>query len=179
MFRTVRAFLLVSPGAFLLVLGAYLVAHPHAAESFTAYPFLADALGAALTKRPLVRFIVASILAFLPPYLMAGLLLFFADAGVSVAAPLWSRGPARKAELSMPRESRWAFLGGTALAALTFGASLNRVAHGGDLPGGINVGPLLVALAAFAAVATGLVAGGIAAGPRALIGRLRRPAKAE
>jgi hypothetical protein len=177
MFRTARAFLLVAPGAFLLVLIAYLVAHPHAAESFTAYPFLADALGAALTKRPLVRFIAASIVSFLPPYLMAGLLLFFADAGVSAAAPLWSRGPARGVGSPVPPESLWSFLGGTALTAPAFGASLHRVAHAGDLPGGINVGPLLVAFAAFAAVAAGLALGGIAAGPRALIGRLRRPAR--
>ena len=171
MFRTARAFLLVAPGAFLLVLVAYLVAHPHAAESFTAYPILADALGAALTKRPLVRFIAASTVSFLPPYLMAGLLLFFADAGVSAAAPLWSRGPARRADSPIPGESRWAFLGGTALAAPAFGVSLHRVAHGGDLPGGINVGPLLVALAAFAAVAAGLALGGIAAIPRAVARR--------
>ena len=174
MFRTARAFLLVAPAAFVLVLVAYLVVHPRAAESFAAYPILADALGAALTKRPFVRFIAASILLFLPPYLMAGLLLFFADLGVSAAAPLWSRGPARKADSSLPPESRWSFLAVTALAALAFGVSLHRIAHGGDLPGGINVGPLLVVLAAFAAVAAGLVAGGIAAGPRAAIGWLRR-----
>jgi hypothetical protein len=102
---------------------------------------------------------------------MAGLLLFFADAGVSAAAPLWSRGPARRADSPIPGESRWAFLGGTALAAPAFGVSLHRVAHGGDLPGGINVGPLLVALAAFAAVAAGLALGGIAAIPRAVARR--------
>jgi hypothetical protein len=178
MFRTARAFLLVAPGAFLLVLLAYLVAHPQAAESFTAYPVLADALGAALTKRPLVRFIAAAIVSFLPPYLMAGLLLFFADIGVSAAAPLWSRSPARRTDSLLPKESRWAFVGGTVLAAPVFGASLHRVAHGGDLQGGINVGPLLIAVAAFAAVAAGLFAGGLAAVPRALIGRLRSPAKA-
>lgn len=176
MFRTARAFLLVAPGAFLLVLVAYLVAHPRAADSFTAYPILADALGAALTKRPLVRFVAASIVSFLPAYLMAGLLIFFADLGVSAAEPLWSRASGR-ADPALPRESAWAFLGGTALSAVAFGVSLHRVAHGGDLPGGINVGPLLVGLAAFAAVAAGLVAGGIAAVPRALIERLRTPAR--
>ena len=175
MFRTARAFLLVAPGAFLLVLVAYLAAHPHAAESFVAYPILADALGAAMTKRPFVRFITASTVSFLPPYLMAGLLLFFADAGMSAAVPLWSRRPARRADSPLPVESRWAFLGGTALAALIFGMSLDRVAHGGDLPGGINIGPLLVALAAFASVVAGLVAAGLAAGPRAVLGLLQRP----
>ena len=106
MFRTARAFLLAVPGAFLLVLSAYLVVHPRAAESFAAYPILADALGVALTKRPLVRFIAASTLFFLPPYLMAGLLLFFADVGVSAAAPLWVRGRVRRADPSLPPESR-------------------------------------------------------------------------
>jgi hypothetical protein len=173
LFRTVRAFLIVAPAAFVLVLATFLAAHPRAAESFVPYPLLADALGAALSKRPFVRFIAASIVFFVPPYLMSGLLLLLADLGVSAAAPLWSRGPGRKAAASPPRESEWAFLAGTALAGLGFGVSLHRVAHGGDLPGGINVGPLLVALAAFAAVAAGLVAGGLAAVPRALLKRPR------
>ena len=172
MFRTARAFLLVTPCAFVLVLVSYLVAHPLAAESFTGYPVLADALGAALTKRPLIRFVAASIVCFLPPYLMAGLMLFFADAGVSAATPLWSKRPAR-ADSPLPPESRWAFLGGTGVAATAFGVSLHRVAHGGDLPGGINVGPFLVVLAAFVSVATGLALGGLAAVPRELVGRLR------
>jgi hypothetical protein len=173
LFRTARAFLIVAPAAFVLVLAAFLATHPRAAESFVPYAFLADALGAALSKRPFVRFVAASIVCFLPFYLMSGVLLLFADLGVSAAAPLWSRRPGRKAAASPPRESRWAFLAGTALAALGFGFSLHRVAHGGDLAGGINVGPLLVALAAFAAVAVGLFAGGLAAVPRALIGRPR------
>jgi hypothetical protein len=176
LFRTVRAFLIVAPAAFVLVLASFLAAHPRAAESFVPYPPLADALGAVLSKRPFVRFVAASIFFFVPPYLMSGLLLLFADLGVSAAAPLWSRGSGRRAAASPPRESRWAFLAGTALAALAFGVSLHRVAHGGDLPGRINVGPLLVALAAFAAVASGLLAGGLAAVPRALLGRLRASA---
>ena len=60
MFRTARAFLLVLPAAFVLVLAAYLVAHPSAADAFVAYPFLSESLGAALTKRPLLRFVMAS-----------------------------------------------------------------------------------------------------------------------
>lgn len=173
MFRTARAFLVAAPAAFVLVLVAFLAAHPRAADAFVPYPFLADALGAALSKRPFVRFIAASIVCFIPLYLMSGVLLLFADLGISAAAPLWSRRPARRAAASLPVESRWAFLSCTALAALLSGVSLHRVAHGGDLPGGINVGPLLVALAAFAALAAGLVAGGLAAVPRALIGRMR------
>lgn len=168
-----RAFLIVAPAAFVLVLASFLAAHPRAAEAFVPYPFLADALGAALSKRPFVRFVAASIVCFLPFYLMSGVLLLFADLGISAATPLWSRRPARRTAASPPLESRWAFLSCTALAALVSGVSLHRVAHGGDLPGGINVGPLLVALAAFAAVVAGLLAAGLAAVPRALIGRLR------
>jgi hypothetical protein len=176
MFRVARAFLVVAPAAFVLVLAAFLAAHSRAAESFVPYPLLADALGAALSKRPFVRFIAAAIVFFVPLYLMSGVLLFFADAGVSAAAPLWSRGQRRRANESIPPESRWAFLSITGLAALAFGVSLHRVAHGGDLPGGINVGPLLVALAAFAALIAGLVVAGLVAVPRALIARLRTPA---
>ncbi len=176
MFRIARAFLVAAPAAFVLVLGAFLAAHPRAVDSFVPYPLLADALGGALSKRPFLRFIAASIVFFVPLYLMSGVLLFFADAGVSAAAPLWSRARGRRADVSIPPECRWAFLSSAALAALVFGVSLHRVAHGGDLPGGINVGPLLVVLAAFAALTAGLVVAGIAAVPRALIGRLRTPA---
>lgn len=175
MFRVARAFLVVAPAAFVLVLVAFLAAHPRAAESFVPYPLLADALGTALSRRPLVRFVAASIVFFLPLYLMSGVLLFFADAGVSAAAPLWSRGARRRAEASIPPESHWAFLASAALAAVLFGVSLHRVAHGGDLPGGINVGPLFVVLAAFAALTAGLVVAGLVAVPRALMGRLRTP----
>jgi hypothetical protein len=174
MFRIARAFLVAAPAAFILVLAAFLTAHPRAADSFVPYPLLADALGAALSKRPFLRFIAAAIVFFVPLYLMSGLLLFFADAGVSAAAPLWSRRPGRR-RAPIPPESRWTFLSITALASLAFGVSLHRVAHGGDLPGGINVGPLLVVLAAFAAQAAGLVVAGLVALPRALIGRLRAP----
>jgi hypothetical protein len=171
MFRTARAFLLVLPGAFLLVLLGYLVAHPNAAESFVAYPFLAESLGSALSKRPLIRFVMASTVFFVPPYLVTGLLLFIADAGVSAAAPLWS-ARSRRASGEPPPESRWAFLGVSLAAALAFGVLLHRVAHGGELPGGVNVSPLFVVLAAFAAVGAGLFAGGLVALPRAVARRL-------
>ncbi len=96
MFRIARAFLVAAPAAFVLVLTAFLAVHSHATERFIPYPLLADALGAALSKRPLVRYVAASIAFFVPLYLMSGVLLFFADAGVSAAAPLWSRRPGRR-----------------------------------------------------------------------------------
>jgi len=171
MFRTVRAFLLVLPGAFALVLVAYLVAHPGAADSFVAYPFLADALGGWVNKRPLIRFVLASAAFFVPPYLVTGLLLFVADAGVSAAAPLWKKG-ARRPVSEPPPESRWAFLAVSLSAALALGVLLHRVAHGGELPGGVNVSPIFVVIASFAAVAAGLVASGVVAVPRAVARRL-------
>lgn len=171
MFRTARAFLLVLPGAFLLALVAYLVAHPSAAESFVAYPFLAESMGAALSRRPLLRFAITSGVLFVPPYLVTGLLLFVADAGVSAAAPLWS-APRRRAGGAPPPESRWAFVGVSLAAALAFGVLLHRVAHGGDLPGGVNLSPLFVVIASFGAVGAGLVAAGVAAVPRAVARRL-------
>ncbi len=171
MFRTARAFLLVLPAAFALVLVTYLVAHPGAADSFVAYPFLADALGAWVNKRPLIRFVLASTAFFVPPYLVTGLLLFVADAGVSAAAPLWRKG-ARRPAAPPPPESRWAFLAVGFGAALALGVLLHRVGHGGDLPGGVNVTPIFVVVASFAAVGIGLVAGGVVALPRAVARRL-------
>ena len=174
MFRTARAFLLVLPGAFLLVMLAYLIAHPGAAEAFVAYPFLAESLGAWVTKRPLIRFVLASTAFFVPPYLVTGLLLFVADAGISAAAPLWGRprGKAAHRHAEPPPESRWAFIGVSLVAAAAFGVLLHRVAHGGELPGGVNVSPLFVVIASFAAVGLGLAAAGLSALPRAVARRL-------
>ena len=43
MFRIARAFLVVAPAAFVLVLVSFLAVHPRAAEAFVPYPLLADA----------------------------------------------------------------------------------------------------------------------------------------
>jgi len=174
MFRTARAFLLVLPAAFLVVLVAFLVSHPNAAVGFVAYPFLADSLGSFVSRHAVVRFVMASAAFFVPPYLVAGLLLFIADAGISAAAPLWSRRPvrARRPAAEPPPEARWTFLAVSLGAALALGLSLHRVGHGGDLPGGVNVSPLLVVLASFLAVGTALLAAGLVSVPRAVARRL-------
>src|SRR5204862_4085460 len=83
MFRTARGFLLVSPPAFVLVLVSFLVSHARAAEAFVPYPFLSEAMGQGFAKRPVFRFTISAIFFFLLPYLVTGLLLFFADLGVS------------------------------------------------------------------------------------------------
>lgn len=175
MFRTARAFLLVLPAAFVLVLVSYLVAHPTAADAFVAYPFLAESLGSWVSRRPLVRFVLASSAFFVPPYLVTGLLLFIADAGVSAAAPLWRTGKGRRVRpeaAEAPPESRWAFLAVSLAGAIALGVLLHRVAHGGDLPGGVNVSPLFVVIAAFVAVGAGLVVAGVVGLPRAVARRL-------
>ncbi len=181
MFRTVRAFLLVAPAAFALALAAFLLTHPRAPGSFAAYPFMADALGRGVLKYPVLRFSLTSAAFFIPPYLLLGLLLFLAEAGLAAAAPLWrGRSRARGAD-DIPPESRWTFAGASLVLAAWAGASLHRVASGGELPGGVNVAPLFVVAAAFGAMGAGLLAALVVAVPRALFGagrpaRTRRPA---
>lgn len=171
MFRTARAFLVVAPVAFAVAVLGFLVSHPRAAEDYSVLPFLQDAVGPSVAKRPFLRFVVSSAAFFVPPYLVGGLLLLFADLGVAAAGRLWSN---RRGEdgASIAPETRWAFAGGSVAAALAGGVLLHRVAHGGDLPGGVNVSPMLVAAVPFAAVVAGLVAALLAALPRALARKL-------
>ena len=90
MLRTLRAFLLVGPLAFVLVLSAFLASHPKAPEMFSAYPFMSDALGPGAAKHPVLRFAVTSTFFFVPPYLALGLLLLLSEIGVGAAAALWA-----------------------------------------------------------------------------------------
>src|SRR5438105_617961 len=151
MFRTARGFLLAAPPAFALSLACFLLSHAHAAEAFVPYPFLAEAMGQTLTKRPVARFTISAVFFFLLPYLVTGLLLFFADLGVSAASPLWSR-KRRRPGAAAPPESRVAFAILLVASSVFAGGSLHRVAHGGELPGGVNVAPIFVAAVPFAAV---------------------------
>src|SRR5712692_7407606 len=176
MFRTARGFLLVAPGTFLLALVAFLVSHPKAAEAFTPYPFMADAIGQTLSKSPVTRFVITAIAAFLLPYLAAGMLLFFADLGVTAASPLW-RGTRRVEVVSVAPESLVTFLGASAAFSIWAGASLDRVAHGGELPGGVNLSPVFVAGAAFAALAAALVVAAVVGLPRTLWQRYGRKSR--
>jgi hypothetical protein len=177
MFRTARGFLLAAPGAFVLTLVSFLVAHPKAAEAFTPYPFMADALGQMLTRSPVARFVVTATVAFLLPYLAAGLLLFFADVGVTAASPLW-RGKRNVNVSRVVPESRVAFLATAAAFSVWAGISLHGVAHGGELPGGVNLSPVLVVGAAFAALTVALLLGALVGLPRALWMRFGRGSRA-
>ncbi len=176
MFRTSRAFLLAAPAAFGVTLTAFLILHPKAAESFAAYPFMADALGSGVVRSPLLRFLLTTILFFLAPYLALGVLLLLSELGLGAAQPLL--GSARRSRGGpdeVPVESRWAFVAVTLGVAAWAGASLHRVGHAGDLPGGVNVTPLFVVAASLGALAAGFLASLLAAVPRALFGGAARP----
>jgi hypothetical protein len=172
MFRTARGFLIVAPPAFLAGLIAFLAVHPQALESYTVYPMLSDVLGSWIAKRPLARFVATSALFFLVPYLVTGLLLFFADLGLAAATPLWTGKKSKVVTAPVPLEARVAFTAGSVLSAGAAGVLLHKVAHGGELAGRISVAPLMAAAIPFGALAAGLLLGAIVGLPRLLVSRL-------
>jgi len=178
MFRTARGFLLIAPPAFLAALAAFLLTHSRAAETFVPYPFLAEALGPSLARRPVGRFAVASALFFFIPYFVTGLLLLLSDAGLGAASNLWSSAGGKKAEPParprVPPEAMAALAGGAVVLSWFGGTALDRVAHGGELPGGVNVAPLLVAAIPFLATGFALALATVVAIPRALARLLSR-----
>jgi hypothetical protein len=177
-FRTVRGFLFLAPPAFLAALLAYLSAKPRAVSSFTVYPFLAEVLASGLPKSSTARFVVVATLFFIVPYLVAGVVLFLADVGASASAALWrkDRGPApagpRPAMLAP--EAFWALVATSLLLAAFAGARLPGIAHGGELPGGVNVAPAFVAAVPFLTVGAGLLLAFVASIPRAVVRLARR-----
>lgn len=170
MFRMARGFVVIVPLAFAASLAAYLLTHGRAVEAFTPYPFLSDALGPAMARRPVQRFAVVSTVLFLLPYVMTSLLLVLADAGAEAAARLWggARGEKAGARRPLPPESFWTFVA-VAIAVSAFAAaSLDKVARGGELPGGVNISPVLVAAVPFAAAAVALVLAALVSVPRSV-----------
>ena len=178
MFRTVRGFLTLAPLAYVAGLLTYLSARPRAASSFTVYPFLADVLGAGLPRSATSRFVVVTTLFFIVPYLVSGVLLFLADVGASAASSLWSRerraARARRKGATLAPESFWTLVAGSVLLAGAAGAKLPTVAHGGELPGGVNVAPAFVALVPFLALGGGLLLAFVAGLPRSVARLVRR-----
>jgi uncharacterized membrane protein (DUF485 family) len=169
MFRVARGFIVIVPLAFLAALATYLWTHGRAVEAFTPYPFLVEALGPALVKRPMQRFAVIAAVAFLLPYLVTSLLLFLADAGTELAARLWGGKRGRPASpLALPPESVWTFVVAAVGSSVLAARSLDRVAHGGELPGGVNITPILVAAVPFAGAAVALVLAALASVPRSV-----------
>lgn len=170
MFRTARGFLLLAPIVFVAGVISYLAGRPHAAESFTVYPFLSEVLGESPLHRPVSRFLLVATLFFAGPYLAAGALLSLSDLSLSSARMLWRGGtgdPRRDHPQRMPTESLVALVGVSLLAAAILGWKLRNVVHGGELPGGVNVSPVFVAAVPFAALGAGLVAAVLASIPRA------------
>lgn len=175
MFRTLRGFLLVAPLGFLTALSCFLLAHPQAAEAYTVYPFLVEPFGPGLSKRPFGRFGMTSLVAFLLPYLTAAVLLFLSDMGASLAAVLWRDKPRKPKSSVIPQESVWSFVITVVVVSAAAGLSLHKVAHGGELPGGVNVAPLFVAAIPFGAIVIGLLVAVLATIPRAVHVRMVRP----
>ena len=177
MFRTVRGFLTLAPPAFLAALLAYLSAKPRAVSSFTVYPFLADVLASVLPRTSTARFAVVTTLFFILPYLVTGVVLFLADAGASAAAALWRKDPQPSHPGPRPAmlapEAFWTLVATSLLVAAIAGAHLPGVAHGGELPGGVNVAPAFVAAVPFVAVGAGLLLAFVASIPRAVVRLVR------
>ncbi len=174
MFRTARGFLAVAPFAFLGALIAFFVAHPQAAEAYHVYPFLADAIGPRVAKSPWQRFTLTTGMFFLLPYLVTGLLLFLADVGISAATPLWKGPGNRPRPPRLPLECTLTFAILSVVFAVAVGALLHRIAHGGELPGGVNVAPVLVAATPFAVLPPALLLAFLAGLPRAAYERFGR-----
>ncbi len=178
MFRTVRGFLALAPPAFVAALLAYLSAKPRAVSTFTVYPFLADVLASGLPRSATAKFVVVTTLFFIVPYLVAGVVLFLADAGASAFAALWRKE--RRPSHPGPRpptlapETFWTLVAMSLLLSAGAGAMLPGVAHGGQLPGGVNVAPAFVAAVPFVAVGAGLLLALVASIPRAVVRLVKR-----
>lgn len=177
MFRTARGFLISTPPAFLLGLVSFLAFHPRAVDAYTTYPVLLTSFGQALSRQPTSRFIVTALVFFVFPYLVIGLLLFLADLGIAAAAPLWTGKRRKPASTPLPSESRFGYFGGLIVLSLVIGALLHRVSHGGELPGGISVAPIMVAAVPFLACIGALFLAGLFSLPRILLAQFsNRPA---
>ena len=183
MFRTVRGFLTLAPPAFVAALLAYLSARPRAVTTFTVYPFLADVLGSGLPRTATARFVVVTTLFFIVPYLVAGVLLFLADVGASSAASLWRKErrpvPPGPRPATLAPEAFWTLVASSILLAALAGGRLPGVAHGGELPGGVNVAPAFVAVVPFVALGGGLLLALLASVPRAVARAVKRRAAPE
>lgn len=179
MFRTARGFLLLAPPAFLAALASVVFFYPKAVSDFSPYPFLIETLGRSLGQRPVGRFVATSALFFLLPYLMTGFLLLLSDFGITAARRLW-QPTALPGKRVSPRplfpEARWTFIGFGIALPLSCGYVLVNVARGGELPGGINVAPLIIAAYPFLTTGIALAIAVLVAVPRGLYRWLGTPA---
>jgi hypothetical protein len=148
---------LLLPSAFLLGVLLFLLTHAHNDPGFGNYPFFDQWAGGRLVPAsPELRFLLQSLLFFLPAYAVALLFLF----GIVLAeAALFGRRQARRA-------SGYGRVFGPAFATIFLVATAAIVVEGeraaGRLAPGALVAPVLVGFAPFAAAA-------IAAIPAALL----------
>ena len=170
-------FLLVAPLAFVFVLVAFLCQPSSSAGVVLGLPVPEPTCSdPERAKHPVLRFAVTSTVFFVPPYLVAG----------APSVPLRDRrrrgggalggeeaGEEAAAVHGASREPPGRSSRVTLVAAVAGGLSLHRVAHGGELPGGVNVAPLFVVAATFASMAAGLGVALLVSLPRALVRRRR------
>ena len=160
---------LLLPSAFLLGVLLFLLTHPHNDPGFGTYPFFDQWAGRVAAASPELRFLLQSLLFFLPGYVVSLLFLF----GIVLA----------EAALFGPREarplSRYGRAFGPAFAVLFLAANAAVVFEGERaavrLAPGALVAPVLVGIAPFAAAALAALPAALLAAPLAAIQR-RDPA---
>ena len=157
---------LLLPSAFLLAVLLFLLTHPHNDPGFGNYPFFDQWAGSRVAAAsPELRFLLQSLLFFLPAYVVSLLFLF----GIVLA----------EAALFGPREarpvSRYARAFGPAFAVIFLLASAIVVFEGeraaARLAPGALVAPVLVGLAPFAAAALAALPAALLAAPLAAVQR--------
>ena len=157
---------LLLPSAFLLGVLLFLLTHPHNDPGFGNYPFFDQWAGSRVAAAsPELRFLLQSLLFFLPAYVVSLLFLF----GIVLA----------EAALFGPREarpvSRYARAFGPAFAVIFLLASAIVVFEGeraaARLAPGALVAPVLVGLAPFAAAALAALPAALLAAPLAAVQR--------
>lgn len=161
---------LLLPSAFLLGVLLFLLTHPHNDPGFGNYPFLDQWAGSRLAAwSPELRFLLQSLLFFLPAYVVSLLFLF----GIVLAeAALFGRREER-------RSSAYARAFGPSFAVLFLVASAAVVFEGeraaSRLAPGALVAPVLVGFAPFAAAALAAIPAALVAAPIAAAQRRSSP----
>ena len=151
---------LLLPSAFLLGVLLFLLTHPHNDPGFGNYPFFDQWAGSRpAAASPELRFLLQSLLFFLPAYAVSLLFLF---AIVLAESALFGRREARAL-------SAYARVFGPAFAALFFVACAAIVFQGervaARLAPGALVAPVLVGFAPFAAAALAALPAALVAAP--------------
>lgn len=164
--RFLRQAALLLPSAFLLDVLVFLLTHGRKDPGFGTYPFFQEWVGEAATgAAPEVRFLEQSLVFFIPLYLVT--LLFIASVAAAERAVFGARARRRTSGYGRAFATSFPALFLVASAALMwFGekAALRQA------PGTL-IGPLLAAVAPFAAAAVAVLPAAVVAGPLALLAK--------